>query len=298
MSTIVSVKKSLTILISLGYFLITTVTAQAAPTIWRVSDQDTTLYIMGTIHLLPPRTEWLNPQIEAAIKMSDAVILEMTPDQQKAEVMRPLMAKYALLPVGESIMDHLSPDLFNRLQGHFRDDPKAITQIARFRPWYVGLTIVMEKYKYEGFDPNSGVDKQIQNLALKLGKPILGFETADFQIGTFASLSPKTTEVMLNQTLEDLPYVGNLTREMILLWQNGRDEGLGTIMNRDLASIPEAAEKLLYARNRTWAGQLYKMMEQPGVIFVAVGAGHLAGRENLISLLKDKGLTVAKEPTN
>jgi uncharacterized protein YbaP (TraB family) len=45
-------------------------------------------------------------------------------------------------------------------------------------------------------------------------------------------------------------------------------------------------------RNQTWAGKIIAMLQQPGTIFIAVGAGHLAGPDSVQAQLQSRGITV------
>src|SRR3546814_19384657 len=73
-----------------------------------------------------------------------------------------------------------------------------------------------------------------------------------------------------------------------------RSDGLAIAMNESLAATPELAKTLLWDRNARWADQLKARMDQPGTVFVAVGAGHLAGERSVQDYLKERGLTVKR----
>jgi uncharacterized protein YbaP (TraB family) len=81
---------------------------------------------------------------------------------------------------------------------------------------------------------------------------------------------------------------------MVVLWAKGDPDGLAVAMNESLAATPELAQTLLYDRNARWAEALKARMEQPGTVFVAVGAGHLAGEKSVQDYLKQHGLTVSR----
>src|SRR3546814_6830335 len=64
---------------------------------------------------------------------------------------------------------------------------------------------------------------------------------------------------------------------MVAEWLEGDADALAELMNDGLDDH-ELAEALLYQRNREWAQWLEERLATPGAVFVAVGAGHLAGR--------------------
>ena len=58
--------------------------------------------------------------------------------------------------------------------------------------------------------------------------------------------------------------------------------------------MPEIKKVLLTDRNQRWAGWIAKRMEQPGTVFLAVGAGHLAGKESVQAMLKANHLEAVR----
>ena len=96
----------------------------------------------------------------------------------------------------------------------------------------------------------------------------------------------------LNATLEGLPEAEKEFTTLINNWSRGRADALAKQMNDSLKDTPELAKPLLLDRNVSWAAWIAKRMEQPGTVFIAVGAGHLAGKGSVIALLAQKRLIV------
>ena len=87
------------------------------PNLWSISDDDTTLYIFGTIHILNQEVEWITPAFQEAFANADGLILEISPDQNDPATIQPLIGKYGLLPAGESIKDRLSEENYTKMVG-------------------------------------------------------------------------------------------------------------------------------------------------------------------------------------
>src|SRR3546814_18524799 len=68
---------------------------------------------------------------------------------------------------------------------------------------------------------------------------------------------------------------------MVTDWSNGDDQGIAALMNDGLGDSPELERVMLTDRNARWAGWIAERMKQPGTVFVAVGAGHLAGENSV-----------------
>ncbi|MBK8271550.1 MAG: TraB/GumN family protein [Sphingomonadales bacterium] len=58
--------------------------------------------------------------------------------------------------------------------------------------------------------------------------------------------------------------------------------------------LPELAQSLLYNRNANWTAWVEKRLQKPGTVFVAVGAGHLAGPDSVVALLTKEKLKVER----
>jgi uncharacterized protein YbaP (TraB family) len=77
---------------------------------------------------------------------------------------------------------------------------------------------------------------------------------------------------------------------MVKAWSEGDADRLAALMNESMKDDPALAERLLYARNRNWAQWIDDRLDQPGTVFMAVGAGHLAGKESVQDALATRGI--------
>jgi len=144
-----------------------------------------------------------------------------------------------------------------------------------------------------GFDPNSGVEKQLTAAAKVSKKPIGGLETMAFQLGVFDSLPEAEQIAFLVETAKMIDDVGSTTDKMVAMWASAETEGLGQLMNEGLTSRT-LYDALLTKRNANWAQWISAQMKKPGVTFMAVGAGHLAGPTSVQALLPAYGLTATR----
>ncbi|MCX7676523.1 MAG: TraB/GumN family protein, partial [Alteraurantiacibacter sp.] len=53
-------------------------------------------------------------------------------------------------------------------------------------------------------------------------------------------------------------------------------------------------DRLLIQRNANWVRWIERRLEQPGTVFVAVGAGHLAGPGSVQDQLQERGHVVSR----
>jgi hypothetical protein len=81
---------------------------------------------------------------------------------------------------------------------------------------------------------------------------------------------------------------------MLAAWVRGDVKQIGATFNEDLSGSPELREALLRRRNLNWSKWIQRRMASPGSVLVAVGAGHLAGKDSLISMLERDGYRVRR----
>ena len=145
----------------------------------------------------------------------------------------------------------------------------------------------------QGFDSAHGVEHRLDARAKQLGRPHTALETAQFQIGLFDSLPMEAQQRYFAEVVKDLPKSVDQINQIIVAWKAGDAERLASLMNaqEDDATL---IEMLLTGRNRMWASWLKQRMAKPGVVFVAVGAGHLAGAGSVQDQLATQGITVQR----
>jgi uncharacterized protein len=267
----------------------------SGPTLWSLSDDDTTIYIFGTIHILNKEVEWATPKVQNAFDGSDALVMELAPDQGEDAVMTPLVAKYGMLTGGQTLQTILSEDEHASLAKLLAAMGAPGNALDTMQPWLAAIFLTVQGAATHGFLPDYGVEAVLEKNAVEKGMPIFGLETAEFQISILAGLSMENQRLFLSLTLEEMDQIEEVFIAMRDAWVTGDLEALDAIVNQDLDVMPGFAEAILYQRNRNWVGDLTELMDTPGQYFVAVGTGHLVGINNLISLLQKAGLEVKKE---
>jgi len=265
------------------------------PNLWSISDEDTTLYIFGTIHILNQEVEWITPAFQEAFANADGLILEISPDQNEPAIIQPLIGKYGLLPAGESIKDRLSEENYTKMVEVLEGLGTPGNALDTMRPWLAGIILSVQVAGQHGFLPEFGVEKVLEESARENNIPIYGLETAEYQISSLASLSDEAQDILLRLTLEEIEEIEETFITMRDLWLAGDVEGLNQWLNEDMEKIPGLAEAILYQRNRNWIGEINGIMEVEGTFVMAVGTGHLVGEQNVLLLLEAEGYEVVLE---
>ncbi|MHA6721061.1 TraB/GumN family protein [Sphingomonas sp. RS6] len=263
----------------------------AKPALWAVRDGDTTVYLFGTVHMLRPELRWFDGPVRTAFDRADTLILEL--------VMPPPAETQALLDrlgrtPGDPSVASLPPALRERVEAAARASGAPPGNFDREEPWLAALTLSLLPLQKAHYDDANGAEQVLEAAARKAGKRVVGLETAAQQFGYFDRLSPAAQSRMLRATLDGLPVAGRTLDSAVAAWSKGDTDLLAGILNTDLASNPELRDVLLVQRNRRWAGWITGRMARPGTVFVAVGAGHLAGRDSLVAMLAARGLKVER----
>ncbi len=267
----------------------------ADPALWVVKDADTTIYLFGTIHLMRPEVQWFDGGVKSAYAASSELVIEMVePEPAKAQS---IVMSTAVDPDGPPLTQKLNPKSVAEYKKAMEQLNLPTGSFEQFEPWFVStLLAIMPLQKY-GLSPESGVDKVLAAAAKRDGKTIIGLETMEEQIGFFDNLPEPLQIEFLDQTIKGLPKYGKLIDMMVGSWAAGKTEKLGNAMTKSMKSTPEITKVLLKDRNARWADWIVKRMDKPGTVFLAVGAGHLAGKDSVQTMLNTRKLKAVRIPS-
>jgi len=268
------------------------VPAMAQPAMWAVKDADSTIYFLGTVHLLKPETEWQTERLKAAIAESKELWLELpTTDPEKmAGEMMGLVARYGLAP-NQRLSKDLTPEEMKTLDEAARLSGLTAAQLDIFRPWFAALTIATSAMTHAGYDPTSGVDSKIEGIFGAREITPKGLETAEEQIKVFAGMPREDELDYLRQTIKDYREAPTELDEMVANWAKGDLAAMEDMFVTEMKEEdPALYDAILTKRNANWVVKIEEMLKGSGTIFVAVGAGHLIGPDSVIAMLDAKGI--------
>ena len=269
--------------------------AEPRPALWLLADEDTKIYMLGTIHVLPPGFKWRSAAVDRAVgEASELVVETYTPpgSDPKLEDTPGLFAERA-------------PPLIERVPRNRRKDLKAaieasglpVGMLDRMHSWAAAMTLgiaqMLGAYGVDDPDEAPGVEDVLEADFRGAGKPILSVENGDAVFAALAALPEPVQTRLLLDAIEPAPAAdaGAMAAEEVA-WVAGRDQAM------DLEGVngfpPEMFEVLVRRRNAAWTGWLEDRLKKPGTLLFAVGAGHLAGRESVQAMLARRGLRVSR----
>ena len=261
------------------------------PALWKLADDDTTVWLFGTIHLMPANVQWLEPPVSDAFEKADELVIEAdVPEGSNQDVVTRLAFDPAALPLDQRLPPDLAQATRAALDAY--GVPPAVYEKAEL--WYLAVILETLMYRQIGLDPGNGVDNVLVEVARRSGKTIVPLESFEQQLGFFDGLSEADQIAMLRSTVQETKESPDRIRVLLDAWEAGDEAALGRVMNKNMEADSPLRSVLLDDRNAHWARWIDARMARPGTIFVAVGAGHLAGRGNVRELLEQKGWTIER----
>ena len=232
----------------------------ADPAMFVVRDADTTIYIFGTFHALDGEARWFDNRVRDAFEQSNELVLETLVPEGPTPSGRPLSAL-------------------------------SVTPSASF---LATTRMAINAGRSRGMQVGNGADMVLRRVAEEEGKPVEGLETLESQLAMFTRM-PATVETAApgpgaaagNSPMESLSRV---MTDMQSAWKRGDQNVFVRMLGQLEQSSPATYRMLFTERNARWADWIAARMQTPGVVFVAVGAGHLAGKDSVLVHLAQLGI--------
>jgi hypothetical protein len=266
--------------------------AAARPALWQVADADTTIYLFGTIHALPEGIEWRSPALTQAMNASDELVTEiMLTDQMAAAT---AFARLGLASGLPPVLERVPENKREALRAAIAESPVPAAALDRLKTWAVAVTLAQVLFQKAGLDAERGVERSLTADFTQRGKTLSALETAEEQFGFFNNLSEEAQRAFLVGVLESPDEVRTQFDAMLRAWRSGDTRAIGRTFNEEETMSADLRRILLAQRNARWAEWLQRRLERPGTVFVAVGAGHLAGDDSVQDYLRQRGLTARR----
>jgi uncharacterized protein YbaP (TraB family) len=263
------------------------------PAMWKLADKDTTIYLFGTFHLLPQGRDWRTPTFDKALASSDELVMEIG-NIDDTNAVAQAMLKLGMKPGLSPIAERVPPEKKAALKAMITDSGVPEQVLDSMKTWAAALMLSGVTYQRLHLDPNAGVERTLETPWKQSGKPVEGLETAEQQFGFFDHLSEEAQRAFLVAVLESPQDLQKEFQAMLQAWMNGDVDGIARTFDDETQLSPELRKTLMADRNAHWADWLKARLEKPGTVFVAVGAGHLAGKDSVENILAAKGLKVTR----
>ncbi|WP_373487186.1 TraB/GumN family protein [Blastomonas sp.] len=266
-----------------------TATTDISPAMWVVRDEDTTIYMFGTVHVLRPGLNWLKGDVKAAFDRADELVLEVIEPEDPAVVQGILMSK-ASNPQGTTLRSMLPDELRTKYETTLTGMNVPPAAFDQMKPWFAGITLTTLPLLMQGYDLNSGAEKVLTKAAKDVSKPLGQLETIEQQLDIFDSLNAEAQIEFLQVAVDGVPDVTKQIDDMVDAWGKADLVRLDRLLNEGFETYPGLYDAILTKRNANWVSWIQERMKKPGTVFMAVGAAHLVGKDSVQAQLAQTGI--------
>jgi uncharacterized protein YbaP (TraB family) len=274
-------------LLALG--LVSSLTAHAGSPVWAIHGDHNTVYLAGSVHLLKANDSRLPAAFDRAYGGSKALVMEL--DMSKVDQMQAAswMMEHGMLKEGTTLRATIGEDRYRRVSTEAERLGVPMEVLDMMQPWAIGLQLIELQYMKLGFDPQQGVEQQLQQRAQADGKPISGLETMDDQLGVLQGMSYPDQARFLDMVVTEMHDVESETQSVVSAWRSGDAPKLAELLSDEYKSFPALYRLLVSDRNKRWVPQIEKLLHGNQDYFVVVGALHLVGDGGLLDLIRRDG---------
>jgi hypothetical protein len=265
----------------------------AHPALWTVHGPKGTVYLFGSIHILPPNMIWNTPQIDAAMKASDVFVFEIPMDDTTKDETVNFIRDNGFLPPKTTLPSLLGKQAQKNYAAVLALTHVSPRTLADKRPWLAALVLDVSYMTQRHLSPDSGVDRKVYAEALAQGgKTFRALETPEQQFHLMMPANRKLEVAEFDSSLTEILHDRGSTGELIDAWADGDTKRLARLAHAGFEGHPDVEKALFADRNKNWVGQIARMLDEPHTFFITVGAGHLAGSKGVPALLRKKGFQV------
>lgn len=258
--------------------------------LWRVTEGERTVHLLGSIHFMKGDAYPLGQVIEDAYTGSGLLVFETDMDGLDRAAIQLMTA--GVLETGRTLEDVVGPDLYRQVTERFEAMGMNAAGFDGMKPWMVALSLTSFELMRAGYLGSQGIDAHFSERAAADGKPCRGLETPEFQVSLFADLSESEGKEFLAYTLADLETVIPLVDEVVAAWRAGDVAGLEGLLADGFEEHPELFAKMVTQRNLRWLPEVEALLDGDVDTMVVVGSLHLVGEQGLAELLRAKGYEV------
>lgn len=265
----------------------------ADPALWVVRDDDSIIYLFGSVHMLPPGLSWFDAAVAQAFNNADTLVLELPTGANDGAPSR--MNALSVASDGKTLQSRMSAAqyaIYARAMDHVQ---LPVAAFENREPWLPAILLNIIPLAQQGYSPDQGVEAVLTHAAEAAHKPIIGLETPEQQLALFDDMPMEEQVAMLVSSADQALGNGPQMQQMLADWAAGNPDALARAMNQGLDDYPGLRARILTQRNANWADWIKTRLDQcSGAVFVAVGAGHLAGPDSVIAMLEARGLRVER----
>lgn len=271
--------------------------APPTPLLWKVSQGDRSVYLLGSFHLLKASDYPLAPSVYGALEDAELVMFEIAPAELNSPDLARQMTAAARREDGLTLQQSVPEATWAQLQSFARRRQLSPESLQSFEAWYASLVVALTELSAAGLDPGLGLDRHMAERAQAASKPVQGLETGAQQIAVFDGMAPDHQLQALQDTLDEVDSMDREVDALHALWRSGNADGLfertGEEMKRE---YPGLYDRVNVQRNQAWLPRVEAALASGTAddTLVVVGALHLLGEDGLVAQLAARGYDVER----
>lgn len=267
------------------------------PLLWKVSDADNSVYLLGSFHLLKVDDKPITPAVEAAFADAESLMFEIPPAQLTDPATATKFQAAMLYTGGRTLSKTLPPQTLKKLEALLAASGTPVAALDPLEPWAVSLQLALGIMMSQGFMAEQGVDKVLMARAAQAGKPTAGLETIDDQLRALDG-TPEAEQVKsLDEFVADPKKAIDESMALHAAWRAGDAVRLDSEFRAEMARELPATYRLINVdRNVRWVPQVEARLKAKNTddTLVVVGALHLLGQDGLVERLRAKGYKIER----
>jgi len=270
----------------------TAATAQDAhPAFWTAHGSRGTVYLVSSLHLLPPGTDWHRPEIDHAMQTADSFVFEVpTGDSEHDEETKFIYAN-GLLPQGEKLSAKLDEegrrDFHRALEMAGMDE----VNLDQKQPWLAEVVLTVQAMYRHNYSAKHTPEGEAHAFASTYGREVRYLDTTRQQLEFLQGADPTQGIGQFRTVLADFPNQQAREQRFVQAWAAGDVALTADLIAQGLHDLPDEQGRL-DARNRDWTRQIERMLREDRTFYVAVGVAHLVGPRGVPALLRADGVAV------
>jgi len=274
------------------------------PLLWKVSDKDNSLYLLGAFHLLKPDDYPLSRDVDDAFADAEKLVFEIPPEELGSPALGMQMGQAGLRTDGTLLDSELPEQTRLALAGWLQANAAELQKMQMppqamqmFEPWFAALMVAIVEMNKAGLDSALGLDAHLARKAGRTGKATSGLETGAEQIAFLDDMRRAEQLQFLQSSLDGAAQGSGEIDKLHAAWRSGDADALWAGMAAEMRrEFPDLYQRINVARNEAWVPKLEAKLRAPGTddVLVVVGALHLLGEDGVVEKLRAKGYEVER----
>jgi uncharacterized protein YbaP (TraB family) len=263
----------------------------AHPAFWTIHGPKGTVYLVASLHLLPPNTQWRRPEIDAAMRGADSFVFEVpTGPSEHAEETQFIFAN-GLLPAGDTLSKHLDEDGKRDFRRALHLAGMEQRNLDQKQPWLAEVVLTVQSMYRRKYSAKGTPEGEAHAFATGNGRDIRYLDTTRQQLEFLQGADRSEGVEQFRTVLADFPNQPAREQRFVEAWAAGDLALSASLITAGLHDLPHE-QALLNERNRDWAAQIQGMLNENRSFFIVVGMAHLVGEHGVPSLLRAAGVTI------